>query len=98
MASPRRWHLVSYDIREPRRWRRVYRLLKGYGTRVQYSVFRVRATELQFQRLRWELEKELDVEDDLLIVHLCPSCAARIRSRNREGAWPADDPPFKVVG
>ena len=29
----------AYDIRDPRRWRRVHRIVKGYGGRLQFSVF-----------------------------------------------------------
>lgn len=94
----RHWHLVCYDVRDPARWRRVYRLLRGYGERVQYSVFRVRANDTQLARLRWELERLLEGEDDLLVITLCPRCADRISHRNPERAWPADDPPFRILG
>jgi CRISPR-associated protein Cas2 len=32
-------YIVSYDISDPRRWRRVYRTMRGYGDPIQYSVF-----------------------------------------------------------
>lgn len=96
MSSHRHWHLVMYDIRDPARWRRAYRLLQGYGLRLQYSVFRVRGTQLQVERMRWELEKILSSEDDLLIIPLCVSCAARVESRNKD--WPEEDPPFRIIG
>lgn len=86
------WHLVSYDIRDQRRWRPAYKLLRGHGERLQYSVFRVRATATQIERLRWELEKILDEEDDLLIVSLCPTCGRKVKSRNSDDVWP--DEPF----
>ncbi|MDR0535374.1 MAG: CRISPR-associated endonuclease Cas2, partial [Puniceicoccales bacterium] len=38
MPSPRRRYLVCYDIANPKRLRRVARLLEGFGTRLQYSV------------------------------------------------------------
>lgn len=98
MASKRGWHLVTYDIRDPSRWRLVYKRLKGYGERVQYSVFRVQLTDTELQRMRWELERDLAAEDDLLIIPLCASCSSRIQFRNREGAWPDDEPLFKIIG
>ena len=98
MAEDRNWHLVSYDIRDPKRWRRVHRLLKGYGRSVQYSVFRVRGTRLTIERMRWELEKLLDEEDELLIIPLCSRCAERIRARSTDESWPEEDPPFLIVG
>ncbi|EMN95623.1 CRISPR-associated endoribonuclease Cas2-like protein, partial [Leptospira interrogans serovar Medanensis str. UT053] len=35
------WRLVSYDIREPKRLRRVAKIMEGFGERIQYSVFRI---------------------------------------------------------
>lgn len=32
-------YLVAYDITEPKRLRRICRILEGFGTRLQYSVF-----------------------------------------------------------
>ena len=28
--SDRHWYLFSYDIREPKRWRQVYKIVNGY--------------------------------------------------------------------
>ena len=47
MAEGRFWYLVCYDIRDPKRWRRCFKLLKGYGEGLQYSVFRCRLTKRQ---------------------------------------------------
>ncbi len=38
MANRKRY-LVAYDIREDKRLRLVYKTMKGYGWRMQYSVF-----------------------------------------------------------
>lgn len=35
----RRRFLIAYDIAEPRRLRRVIKIMEAYGTRLQYSVF-----------------------------------------------------------
>src|ERR1041384_7242721 len=53
----KQWYVVCYDITEPKRWRRVYKLLHGSGPRLQYSIFRCRLTARHMERLRWELEK-----------------------------------------
>lgn len=37
MAEGRLWYLVCYDVREPGRLRQTYKLLKGYGSSLQYS-------------------------------------------------------------
>ncbi|PJF46320.1 MAG: CRISPR-associated endonuclease Cas2, partial [Candidatus Thermofonsia Clade 3 bacterium] len=33
-------YIVTYDIADDRRWRKVFKLMYGYGDRLQYSVFR----------------------------------------------------------
>lgn len=35
----RRRYLVAYDIRDPKRLRQVFRVMKEYGEALQYSVF-----------------------------------------------------------
>ena len=62
MAEGRSWYLVCYDIRDAKRWRCCFKLLKGYGESLQYSVFRCRLTRRQLERLHWELERELAPE------------------------------------
>lgn len=98
MGTPRDWHLVMYDIRDPARYRKAYKVIAGYGSRVQYSVFRVRGTRLQMEELRWELERILDQQDDLLIVAICNRCADRMKHRNPDDAWPREDPSFTILG
>jgi len=98
MADKRQLHLVTYDIRDPKRWRRAYRILRGYGIRIQYSVFRVNATALQIAQLRWDLQRVLDPEDDLLVLRLCAGCAAQAAALHEHDQWPVDEAPFKVLG
>jgi CRISPR-associated protein Cas2 len=98
MADKRHLHLVTYDIRDPKRWRRAYRILRGYGSRIQYSVFRVNGTALQISRLRWDLERVLNAEDALLVLRLCPGCAQQAGALNEEHVWPVDEAPFKILG
>lgn len=39
-----RLYIVTYDIAEPRRWRRLFKLMHGYGEWLQLSVFQCRLT------------------------------------------------------
>jgi CRISPR-associated protein Cas2 len=36
-----RLYIITYDISDDRRWRRVFKLMKGYGRWLQLSVFSV---------------------------------------------------------
>jgi CRISPR-associated protein Cas2 len=97
MPETKRWWLVSYDIRCPARWRKVYKLLKGYGERLQYSIFRCRLNDRELERLRWELARLLAEEDSLLVVGLCNRCVERIAARNRPEEWPQEEDSFRVL-
>jgi CRISPR-associated protein Cas2 len=97
MSSNKHWYLVSYDIRDPKRWRLVYTKLQGTGERIQYSLFRCRLNSTEKEALRWELEKFVAEEDDLLFVHLCRSCSTRIQERNKENDWEAAPQRFKIL-
>jgi len=64
-------YLVSYDISNPKRLRRVARALEGFGVRLQYSVFECALDELRLEKLRAELHPLLNHgEDQVLFVSL----------------------------
>lgn len=91
------WYLVSYDVREPRRLKRVAKCLEGYGTRIQYSVFRCRLHPRELERMHWELTKILDSVDELLIIGICDSCASRIRIKGEKNNWNEKEASFQIV-
>jgi len=87
MAETRNWYLICYDIRDPKRWRKAYKLLQGYGDRIQFSIFRCALTMRDREKLRWQLEKILKAEDSLLLAGLCDRCVERIVACNRPESW-----------
>jgi CRISPR-associated protein Cas2 len=97
MSRGKQWHLVCYDIRDHGRWRRAYELLKSYGQRLQYSIFRCRLTNKELEKLRWELGTVLASEDSILIIGLCDRCVNSIPLINRPEEWPTDDEGFIVI-
>ncbi len=63
--------LVSYDVATsddggPRRLRRVAKICKNYGQRVQYSVFECIVDPAQWTLLRKKLEDQIDPSKDSL--------------------------------
>ncbi|MBX5472207.1 MAG: CRISPR-associated endonuclease Cas2 [Acetobacteraceae bacterium] len=54
MSAPHYW-LVGYDIASPRRLRRVHRYLKKRAFPVQYSLFLMRGTLRELERLLHDL-------------------------------------------
>jgi CRISPR-associated protein Cas2 len=73
-AMSRLRYLVSYDISDPKRLRKVARSLEGFGVRLQYSVFECPLDDLRLAKLKAELQDLLDHEEDqVLFVSLGPS-------------------------
>ncbi len=92
--------MVCYDVRDPQRLRRAAKHLEGYGVRMQYSVFRCWMTVCAMQRLRWELTELLDVEDDVLLIPLCPRCVQGIQATYgaaKKPDWPSEPDGHKIV-
>jgi len=70
----RRLFIVAYDISDPKRLRKVFRTLKGYGQHLQYSVFRCDITTSQRLQLEARLRQTIDHdEDQVMFVDLGPS-------------------------
>ncbi|MBW4672160.1 MAG: CRISPR-associated endonuclease Cas2 [Cyanomargarita calcarea GSE-NOS-MK-12-04C] len=97
MAEAKNCYVICYDIRCQKRWRKAYKLLKGYGDRVQYSIFRCCLNQRDREKLRWELEKILAKEDSILFVRLSDRCLQDIPKYNRPGTWENTDKPFLIV-
>jgi CRISPR-associated protein Cas2 len=67
-------YIVSYDISEPARWRKVYKAVKGFGERLQYSVFRCELLAEDKVRLVAKVDALIHHEHDkLMVVDLGPS-------------------------
>jgi CRISPR-associated protein Cas2 len=98
MGAEKRWRLVCYDVRDPKRYRKLFKIIRGAGESVQYSVFRCRLDDLQTERLRWRLSEVMAPEDSLLIVDLCPSCSHKVITRNHVQGWSEEPDSFRIVG
>jgi CRISPR-associated protein Cas2 len=73
-------YVVAYDIADPRRWRRVFRLMNGYGEWLQLSVFQCRLSPRRRAELRIALTELLDhAQDHVVILDLGPAAAIRPR-------------------
>lgn len=67
----RKCYLVCYDIREPKRLRKVFQILKGYGEHWQYSIFFCTLKDIDRVRLQSDLEVEMNLkEDQVLIINM----------------------------
>lgn len=67
-------YLVAYDISDDRRRDAAFRILRGFGDHVQYSVFRVDASPTELVRLRARLTAAIDNKiDRVLFADLGPT-------------------------
>jgi CRISPR-associated protein Cas2 len=84
--EPGRWggednlYVVAYDIAAPRRWRKVFRIMEGYGEWLQLSVFQCRLSRRRQIELKLALEEVINhAEDHVVILDLGPAAALRPR-------------------
>lgn len=72
--------IVSYDISNQKRWRRVYRTLRGYGVWVQLSVFQCRMSRKRALLLESLLSEIVNHrEDHVLMMDLGPADSVKPR-------------------
>ena len=70
-------YLVCYDIRHPKRLRRVHKICKGFGEPWQFSIFFCTLKPIDRVRLQAELEEVMNLkEDQVLIIDLGQNEAA----------------------
>lgn len=67
-------YLVSYDISDERRLAKVAKTMRGFGDRVQYSVFECQLSPSDLTRCRHRLSEIIHHRDDqVLFVDLGPA-------------------------
>ncbi len=70
----RRCYLVCYDIRDPKRWRQVFKIMKGHGEHWQYSIFFCVLKPIDRVRMQTQLEEAMNLhEDQTMIIDLGPN-------------------------
>lgn len=69
----RQTHIVTYDICDPKRLRRVFKTMRGYGEHLQLSVFRCELNHRELVELRAKLATIINHgEDQVLFVDVGP--------------------------
>ncbi len=64
----RQRYIVTYDIADAKRLRRVFRLMKGYGEHLQLSVFRCDLTRMSLAKMKAELSEVIHAQEDQVLV------------------------------
>jgi CRISPR-associated protein Cas2 len=67
-------YLVCYDISDDKRLKKVFKLMRGFGDHLQYSVFECQFTPADLVRCRESLRPIIKhTEDQVLFVNLGPA-------------------------
>jgi len=70
----RRLYLVTYDICEPRRLRKIFKTMQGFGEHLQLSVFQCDLTAIDRIEMQAALEGIIEKDEDkVLIIDLGPT-------------------------
>jgi CRISPR-associated protein Cas2 len=89
--------IVSYDISDPRRLRKVAKYLEGFGYRLQESVFRVLVNQKDLERMKWEINKRTTEADKVMYLRFCNSCAKNVEKMNPAIKTGHDSENFKII-
>jgi len=74
MIDQEHLYIISYDIRDQKRWKKIYKTLKGFGEWLQLSVFQCRLQKISALRLEADLRDIMDQrEDHVLIIDIGPA-------------------------
>jgi CRISPR-associated protein Cas2 len=70
----RNTYLVTYDVCDDKRLRKVFQTMRDYGDHLQYSVFECQFTPADLARCRHELGELIHhTEDQVLFIDLGPT-------------------------
>lgn len=61
-------YIITYDIGDQKRWRRVFRLMNGYGEWLQLSVFQCRLSRRRHAELLAMLDEAILREHDHVLM------------------------------
>lgn len=77
----RQIYIVSYDISDPKRLRRVFQTMRNWGDHIQLSVFECELTDRELVELRTELAGVIHHgEDQVLFIDVGPVAGRGDRS------------------
>jgi CRISPR-associated protein Cas2 len=77
-------YMVCYDIGNPKRWRKIHKLMLAYGEPLQLSVFLCRLSPVEFEEMLERVLGELHrTEDALAVAHLGPQDTSDVQTFGR---------------
>ena len=88
-------YVIAYDIPDDRRRTKVHKILSGFGTWTQYSLFECFLSKKELVQLRAKLAKHLkEAQDSVRFYPLCTAGLDKLETVG--GELPKEDIPFIV--
>ena len=73
-------YIIAYDISDSKRWRKIFKILHGYGEWMQLSVFQCRLSKTKRAELESRLREVVkNGQDHLVIIDIGPAKNLRLR-------------------
>ncbi|SHF37518.1 CRISPR-associated protein, Cas2 family [Seinonella peptonophila] len=70
--------VICYDVKDDKRRNKLFKFLKDYGQWVQYSVFELKCSDIEWIQVEHRLKSMLSGDDSLCVYQLCKSCTKKI--------------------
>ncbi|HYU74328.1 MAG TPA: CRISPR-associated endonuclease Cas2 [Ktedonobacteraceae bacterium] len=95
LASQTMCYIIAYDIPDDRRRTKVHKLLSGFGTWTQYSLFECFLSRKELVLLKSKLAKHIDdTQDSVRFYPLCATCLEKVETVG--GEPPTEDLLFII--
>jgi CRISPR-associated protein Cas2 len=74
-------YVVAYDIPDDKRRTQVHKVLKGFGTWTEYSLFECFLTKKELLQMRDKLNKHINGQRDKIRIYMiCNSCLGKVET------------------
>lgn len=71
-------YLITYDIENDQRRKKISEELEAFGYRVNYSVFECELNQTKLRKLRQKIEELVDKKyDSVRFYHICENCVSK---------------------
>ena len=88
-------YIIAYDIPDDRRRTKIHKILSGFGTWTQYSLFECFLTKKELVLLKSKLAKHIeDSGDSVRFYPLCAACLGKVETVG--GPPPTEDALYIV--
>ena len=90
-------YIVTYDVSDPKRLRKVYKTMLGFGDHIQLSVFRCELNHRELVKLRAELAEVIHAQEDQVLFASLGLIEGRAANAVQSLGRPYSDPERLAV-